>query len=88
MRLKSPVMRKIAFHQIDDVYSGLDATTHNEYVTSVMRQWITNDGYAVVCTLETHNWLELRVHEGESTVTRQECRTVSFAVSNRAIFAV
>lgn len=72
MAIKSPVMRNIAATVIEDLLPGLDPATHQEYVTAVVRQWLTNDGHAGVFTVPMNYWLRLAEQGGEIAVGRGE----------------
>jgi hypothetical protein len=43
MAVKRPVMRQIAKSEIAKLFPGIAADALEGYVTSVVRQWVTND---------------------------------------------
>ena len=68
MPIKSPVMRNIASHEIDRLLPELDPDTRREFVTAVVRQWLTNDGHAGIFTVPVNYWLKLVEQDGEIEV--------------------
>lgn len=53
-------MRKIASDELDKIFPGLAKAAREELVTSVVRQWLTNDGWAGVFTVPVTYWLHLK----------------------------
>jgi hypothetical protein len=54
-----PPFRKIAEHQIATHLGDLDASVQDELATSLVRQWLTNDGHAGL-VMPTHQfWFTL-----------------------------
>jgi hypothetical protein len=62
-RRKLP-LRKIAESQMERHFGNLDAAVRNELATSLVRQWITNDGYAGFVTPTRQYWFQM-VAKGE-----------------------
>jgi hypothetical protein len=69
MALKTPLLRHIARYEIAQLFPGIAPDALEEYVTSVVRQWITNDLRAGVFTVAVNYWMHLvemgeQVHAG------------------------
>jgi hypothetical protein len=58
-------LRKIAENELAQHFDDLDTTVMNELATSVVRQWLTNDGHAGIITPTHECWFHL-VTKGES----------------------
>jgi hypothetical protein len=67
MAIKSTTMRHIALVEITKLFPGVGAEALEEYVTSVVRQWVTNDLRAGVFTLAVNYWLHL-VEQGGNVI--------------------
>jgi hypothetical protein len=57
--IKQFPLRKIAESVLDSFLGGLDAAVRDELATSLVRQWITNDGHAGFVTPTRHFWFRL-----------------------------
>jgi len=67
----SNVLHKIAEREIDQCFHGLDGPTRIELVTSLIRQWIGNDGNAVIVTREfLFHFRKTSLDDGQSKVER------------------
>jgi hypothetical protein len=62
--LKQFPLRKIAESQVDNQFGDRDASVRNELATSLVRHWITNDGYAGFVTPTRQYWFQM-VAKGE-----------------------
>jgi hypothetical protein len=62
--LKQFPLRKIAERQVDHQFGDLDASVRNDLATSLVRQWVRNDGYAGLVTPIRQYWFEM-VAKGE-----------------------
>lgn len=62
MPIRGQFMREIAGVEIDKIFPGLAVPARQELVTSVVRQWLTNDGWAGLFTVPVSYWLHLKVH--------------------------
>lgn len=51
-------LRKIAESVLNKYFSDLDAAVSDELATSLVRQWITNDGHAGFVTPTNQFWLQ------------------------------
>jgi hypothetical protein len=68
---KPNVLRKIAEQQLDGCFNGLAGATRNELATSIVRQWLTYEGAAVLLNLEQNFWFRLtRLENGMTQVVR------------------
>jgi hypothetical protein len=69
--IKPNVLRKIAEDQLGECFNDLDSTTKNDLAISLVRQWITHEGNAVIVACEHHFWFRMkRMADGRSHVTR------------------
>jgi hypothetical protein len=69
--LMSNALRKIAEHELEACLPGLNPLTRDELATSVVRQWIGNDGNAVILTPEFNFWFCIKkVEDGGTQVVR------------------
>jgi hypothetical protein len=69
--IKRNVLRKIAEDQLGDCFHDLDAATRIELAISVVRQWITCEGNAVIVACDRHFWFRIRkMEDGQSHVVR------------------
>jgi hypothetical protein len=67
----SNALRKIAEHELDQCFHGLSPLTRDELVTSLVRQWIGNDGNAVIVTRDFHFWFRMKkLDDGQTQVVR------------------
>ena len=73
MAIKSSTLRHIAGCEIDKLLPGLGTDTREEYVTSVVRQWLTNDRHAGIFTAAVNYWLNLVEEGGRVLVGREVC---------------
>jgi hypothetical protein len=68
---KPNVLRRIAEHELATCFPDLAPTSREELATSLVRQWITNDGRAVIVTRDLHYRFHLtRREDGMSRVVR------------------
>ena len=51
----SNALRQIAEHELDRCFHDLSPFTRDELATSLVRQWIGNDGNAVIVTRDPAN---------------------------------
>jgi hypothetical protein len=64
-------LRKIAEHELDQCFHGLAPATRDELATSLVRQWIGNDGNAVIVTRQFHLWFRMtKIGGGKTQVVR------------------
>lgn len=73
MAVKSPVMRQIARSEIAKLFPGITADVLEGYVTSVVRQWVTNDLRAGVFTVAVNYWLHLVEDRGRVLCGLEVC---------------
>jgi len=73
MAVKSPLMRHIARHEITKLFPGIAADVLEGYVTSVVRQWVTNDLRAGVFTVVVNYWLHLVERNGQVLAGLEVC---------------
>src|SRR5580704_9532873 len=67
----SNALRKIAEHELDRCFHGLSAAACDELATSLVRQWIGNDGNAVIVTPDFHVWFRIKkLDDGQTQVVR------------------
>src|SRR5205823_6611663 len=65
-------LRKIAEHELDHCFHDLEPHIRDELATSLVRQWIGNDGNAVIVTREFHFWLRMnKLENGQTQVVRE-----------------
>ena len=57
-------LRKIAEGELAKQFLGLSAAVRDQFATSLVRQWLTNDGHAGVVTPTQQVWFRL-VAEGD-----------------------
>ena len=68
---KPNVLRRIAEHELDTCFPDLAPTSREELATSLVRQWITNDGAALIVTRDHHYRFRLtRLKDGMNRVVR------------------
>jgi hypothetical protein len=68
---KPTALRRIAKHELDQCFCDLSATKKDELATSLVRQWTTNDGEAVILTVEREFWFHLnRLEDGRTQIVR------------------
>ena len=67
----SNALRKIAEHELDRCFHDLNPVTRDQLATSLVRQWIGNDGNAVIVTREFHFWFHIKkLDDGQTQVVR------------------
>lgn len=71
--IKSPTLRYIAGCEIDKLFPGIGPERREEYVTSVVRQWLTNDRKAGVFTVAVNYWLNLVERGSQLLVGLEVC---------------
>jgi hypothetical protein len=69
---RSNPLRKIAEDQIERLFGDFDPRLKQELATSLVRQWITNDGYAGLVKSSSHHWLRLIRTDGGFEVGRDD----------------
>jgi hypothetical protein len=57
--VKQPRLRRIAENELNRHLGELDAAVRNELATSLVRQWLTNDGHAGLAFPSCHCWFQL-----------------------------
>ena len=57
--VKRPPFRKIAEHELAERLGDLDASVRDQLATSIVRQWLANDGYAGLVTPTHHLWFRM-----------------------------
>lgn len=67
------VLRHIAGCSIDKLFPGIGPESREEYVTSVVRQWLTNDRHAGVFTVAVNYWMNLVEESGRVLVGLEVC---------------
>src|SRR5262249_22907934 len=69
--LKGHALRKIANNELHARFGDLSATTKDELATSLVRQWLANDGHAGLVARSRQLWFELvPVGEGRGVKVR------------------
>lgn len=69
---KPNVLRRIAEQELEQCFCDLTPTKKDEFATSLVRQWTTNAGEAVLLTLEREFWFHLeRRADGNTEVGRK-----------------
>jgi hypothetical protein len=67
----SNALRQIAEHELDRCFHDLSPFTRDELATSLVRQWIGNDGNAVIVTRDFHFWFRMKkLEDGQTQVVR------------------
>ena len=61
--IKRYPLRKIAESELAAQFGHLDDAIRNELATSLVRQWLTNDGHAGLVTPTCQCWFRLVTHE-------------------------
>jgi hypothetical protein len=51
--------RKVAESVLNEHFGDLDVGVRNELATSLVRQWLTNEGYAGIVTTTHRHWIRL-----------------------------
>ena len=75
----SIALRKIAEHELKQCFHDLNPLTRDELATSLVRQWIGNDGNAVIVTPDFHIWFRMKkLDDGQTEVVR-DCQPQTFA---------
>jgi hypothetical protein len=64
---KPNVLRRVAEHELEQTFCDLTAAKKAEFATSLVRQWATNAGEAVILTLEREFWFHLSRLDGGGT---------------------
>jgi hypothetical protein len=62
--IKQYPLRKIAESELAKHFGDLDDAVRNELATSLVRQWLTNDGYAGLVTPTRQCWFQMATREG------------------------
>jgi hypothetical protein len=57
--IRQNALRKIAESELGRRLSGLDTRARQDLATSLVRQWITNDGHAGLVTPSGHYWFRM-----------------------------
>lgn len=73
MAIKSPMLRHIAGAEIDKLFPGIGPDAREEYVTSVVRQWVTNGYKAGVFTAAVNYWLHVVQQDGKIDAGLEVC---------------
>ena len=60
--VKRPPFRKIAENQLEKCFGDLDPVVKNELATSLVRQWLANDGHAGFVTSTHQFWFEMNAN--------------------------
>ena len=69
---KGTVLRKVAENELNTCWPDLLPETKQDLTTSIVRQWITNDGMAVVVTRDHHVWFRLtQLEDGQMRVGKE-----------------
>ena len=69
---KGDILRKIAEKELDASFRELDRVTRDEYATSLVRQWVTNGGVAVIPTADHDLWFRVTpLEDGKTQVVRK-----------------
>ena len=69
---KPNALRTIAEHELNACFGNLSPNTRDELATSLVRQWITSDGAAMVVTRDHHFRFNLsRLGDGNTQVVRK-----------------
>jgi hypothetical protein len=74
----SNVLRKIAEHELDQCFHGLSLLARDELATSLVRQWVGNDGNAVIVTREFHFRFRMKKLEDGQTQVVRDCKPQTF----------
>ncbi len=74
----STVLRTIAEAELDQTFPDLKPQTRNELATSLVRQWVGNNGSAVIMTREVQVWFRLKKLEDNQTQVVRECVPQTF----------
>jgi hypothetical protein len=64
MKTRENPLRNMARSALEQVFSDLSPKTQDELETAIVRQWITYDGHAGVCSVLRNAWFKL-VKEGD-----------------------
>ncbi len=73
MAIASLTLRYIAGCEIDKILPGLSTQAREEYITSIVRQWRTNEYHAGVFTVAVNYWLNLVELDGKVHAGREVC---------------
>jgi hypothetical protein len=73
------VLRKIAEHELETCFHNLSPTTRDELATSLVRQWTTYEGKAVIPTPKNHFWFRVSPLEEGGTKVVRETSEASFS---------
>ncbi len=57
--VKRPPLRMIAENELNKHFGDIDTAVRNELATSLVRQWLTNDGHAMVVTSTHQFWFRI-----------------------------
>lgn len=67
----SNALRAIAEHELEQCFHDLNPQIRDELATSLVRQWIGNDGNAVIVTREFHFWFRMKkLEDGQTQIVR------------------
>src|SRR5205085_2824812 len=56
---RGSILRTIAEHELEACFGQLNPVTKHDLATSLVRQWLTNGGQAVIVTREYHLWFRM-----------------------------
>lgn len=72
-RIDSRLMRHIARTEVGKILPGISPDALEEYVTSIVRQWVTNDLRAGLFTVAVNYWLHLVERNGQVLAGLEVC---------------
>lgn len=75
---KPNVLRRIAEHELAQSFCDLAPMKKDELATSLVRQWATHAGEAVILTSEHEIWFHLQRLEGGGTKVVRDVRPANF----------
>lgn len=72
MSIKASNLRRVAEGILNETFHDLSSDSRDELATSLVRQWITNEGVAVIVTRDHCIWYHLKPNEdGSGQVVRE-----------------
>jgi hypothetical protein len=71
--IDSRFMRHIARCEVEKLFPGISPAALEDYVTSVVRQWVTNDLRAGVFSVAVNYWLDLAEVDGQVHAGLEVC---------------
>jgi hypothetical protein len=73
LKIDSQFMRHVARCEVERLFPGIAPKPLDDYATSLVRQWQTNDSRAGVFTVAVNYWLHLELRNGKLNAVLETC---------------